>query len=555
VLFDLNKDGAFTTADQVTGGLKPVGRNMGGGVRSQLVAFSASGFDVYQSNYDKNGSPPPVVTTSTGSRGVSGGHFDFDVYCYTNCNDTTGKSAGQIYTGQNTNGGANGLLYIHMHEYDDIYDVTGVDMLNPSQSLDKLSRVQINTTTTSTNTSTTGPTDVKGTVTTVSTNKVSGVTSTSSSKPSTSLTTVSSVSTTPTAASGYPKTTTSGSSTTVTTKVSFDTTETYTQNSSISGSSGNYTYSVTTTVKKWTTTRTSTVTTTLVTTTGLVALPTTTGFKILVANQAYSPAAKLSIGGGAYVNAYGYEAAAGLTAASLPTYTLANIGTFRFNLPLDGFKSIDWGTGIVRAGLHPTDYSCAVASATIGPNGEWRNGALTFQVVFDTVTDSDIQLNVTAHPELGYRLKNTSMASKLIAEYTTFWHHPNKLCMADSGWTKSPAQDSSPSSATTATPATGSTDPKDGVFGVSGTNTGASPGTVTTTVTNADGTVTTTVAVTVSNADGTTTTTTTVTTTGVASGIETGGAVSSSGVISTDGTDTRKQSSVVGRINWRELQQ
>ena len=135
VLFDLNKDGAFTSADQVTGGLNPVGRNMGGGVRSQLIALSAQGYDVYQSNYDKNGSPPPVTSTVTGSRGVSGGHFDFDIYCYTNCKTVGIAGAPGAKPFQYTATDAKGLFFTHNHEYDDSYDVTGVDMLNPSKDI------------------------------------------------------------------------------------------------------------------------------------------------------------------------------------------------------------------------------------------------------------------------------------------------------------------------------------------------------------------------------------------------------------------------------------
>lgn len=558
ILFDLNKDGSFNSVDQMTGGLNPVGRYMGGGVRSQLIALSAAGFDVYQSNYDKNGSPPPVTTTTTGSRGVSGGHFDFDIYCYTNCKTTTGATSGRYYTGTDTKGGTNGLYYTHVHEYDDIYDVTGVDMLNPSQTLDKLSRVTVSATVSSTSTTTTGPTAVNGTVST-STKSVTGLTSTSG-NPSTTPPAATFVYSTPTPVTGYPVTMPSGSSgTTITTKTAYTTTKISIiniKNVVRTGPSGAriYTYDATLKTEIWTTTTTSTVTTAPTTTTAVVPLPTTTGFKVLVANQAYSPAAKISIGGAAYVDVYGYQSASGLTAASLPAYNLSTVGSLKFNLPLDGFKSRDWGTGIVRAGLHPAKASCVYADGILGPKGEWRNGALTFQVVYDTVTDSDIQLNVAGHPELGYRLKDASMKSKLIAEYTTFWHHPNDKCMADSGWTMSPPEDPK-SDATSATPASGSTDPKDGVFGVSGTNTGASVGTVTTNVNNADGSVTTSVAVTVGNADGTTTTTTTSTTTGISTGIETGGVVSTTGGINSDGTDTRKQTAVVGRINWRELQQ
>ena len=411
VLFDLNKDGKYNSADQVSAvsssvSLNPVGRNMGGGVRSQLIALSATGFDVYQSNYDRNGSPPPVTTTTTtNDRGVSGGHFDFDIHCYT----ITSCGSSQ-----------------HTHEYDDKYDVTGVDMLNPSQVDFKLTSGRVGT----------------------------------------------------------------------------------------------------------------------------------KSFKILVANQAYSPAAKISIGGNNYVDVYGYQSSADLKVASIPAYTFSTVSTLKFNLPLDAFKSKDWGTGIVRAGLQPTQTGCVKGTGTNGTSGEWRNGALTIQIVNSTVVDSDVQLNVAGRPELGYRLKSPSTSTKLIAEYTVFWHHPNGKCM-ETGWTMSPPEDTSAPSKKTATPAAGSTDPKDGIFVVGGASGSGSPspGTVTSSVTNLDGSVTTTTSVTVTNTDGTKTTTTTITTTGTTSGIETGGVVNTSGDINADGTDTRAQTSAVGRINWRELQQ
>jgi hypothetical protein len=308
------------------------------------------------------------------------------------------------------------------------------------------------------------------------------------------------------------------------------------------------------------------VTTTPITTTTTtqVPLPATTNFKVLVANQAYSPAAKVSIGGGAYVNVYSYQIANNLAVANIPTYTLANIGTLQFNLPLNAFDVTDWGTGISRAGLHPTKASCVYSSPVDGPSGEWRNGALTFQIVDASVADSDIQLNVASHPELGYRLKPTSMDAKLIAEYTTFWHHPNDLCMGSAGWKKDPAQDPI-NDATPATPAVGSTDPKFGSFGVNPAAGGSASSNTTTTVNsvlNANGTTTTTTVVTtiVTNADGSTSTTTTTTSsttsaaTGGNSGIDTGGAVSSGGGINSDGTDTRTKAASLGRVNWRELQ-
>jgi type IV pilus assembly protein PilY1 len=251
-----------------------------------------------------------------------------------------------------------------------------------------------------------------------------------------------------------------------------------------------------------------------------------------------------------------------LNVADIPSYNLANIGTLQFNLPLDAFDVRDWGTGISRAGLHPIKWSCAVSNALNGPNGEWRNGALTFQIVDASITQSDIQLNVAGNPLLGYRLKTSSLDSKLIAEYTTFWHHPNDLCMGDAGWKKDPAQDPI-NDATPATPAAGSSDPKFGSFGINPVGTPSSnTTTAVSTRTNANGTTTTTTVVTtiVTNADGSTSTTvkTTESTTSASTngntGIDTGGAVNSGGGINSDGTDTRTKAAAVGRINWRELQ-
>ncbi len=102
VRFDLSADTKFTDADKVTVAkipatspatnltLSPVGRFMGGGVRSQLTAFTTSGFDLYLANYDKNGDPP-LVTTNTDT-GVAGGHFDEDIYYGVSTKNTQAKA-------------------------------------------------------------------------------------------------------------------------------------------------------------------------------------------------------------------------------------------------------------------------------------------------------------------------------------------------------------------------------------------------------------------------------------------------------------------------------
>lgn len=411
--FDLDGDGKYGPTDWVPNAdgesVAPVGKQVGGGVRSQFVILTAEGYDVLHATYDINsGLPPePAAPPAVEDPGVSGGHFDFDIYCYNNCNDGVGRSSGKYYTG--TNSGTNsGLKWTHVHEYDDIYDVTGVDMLNASQALLNLRKALTRTTTTTTYSS------------------ASSVASGSYPKATTTTTTVTNPSAT----------------TKVTTTVKV----------------------VTVVVNKGTKKKPAYETTTTTTTTVKTEVTAIASqFKILVANQAYSPAAKITVGGAAYAPVRNLQTAAGLTVASIPTYSYDTVQSLAVNLPLDAFKAKDWGTGTVRAGLHPTRWDCVVRDAVTGPNGERRNGALLIQVIDASVTDADIQLNVANRPELGYRLKDSSLSGKLLAEYTMFWHHPNDKCMADSGWTRTPPEDPH-SDATPATPAAGSTDPKDGLF-------------------------------------------------------------------------------------------
>ncbi len=469
--FDLNGDRAFDSDDGVDVAgtrIAVAGRYMGGGVRSQLIRLSTTGVYVYQASYDKNGEPP-APPVSDGERGVSGGHFDFDLYCYTAssgsagfCNQLTGASAGRMISGSNPSG----LEYYHMHEYDDIYDKTGVNMLNASQSKFNLGTVGA---TTVTRTSYSGRTS--GTTTSVT----------------------------------YPTATT-----TVITRVQTD---------------ARYDR------------KTTTVTT----------IDTALGFKVLVSNQGYSPAAKISIGGAAPVLVTTYQTEASISAAALPTYTLGTIGSLEISLPLDAFKSKVWpgGAGDVRAGLHPTSYTCAVRNETYGPNSERRDGALLVQIVRASVTDSDIRLNVTGRPDLGYRLKAGSMPSKLMAEYSIFWHHPNDKCMASSGWTQAPPEDHGESDAVPADPASGSADPADGIFAVGGGGSTGGDGT-------SDGGGTGSGGGTSDPGSGTST------------GVDVGGVVGDTTVPDDpdepdeppiDPTGGAGKASEVGRVNWRELRQ
>ena len=137
--FDLNGDGSVNKTDNsdrvsvsqsgATTLVAPSGRFLGSGVWSQpVVAQISSTLDLPYFNYNSNSLLAATTTTTTttappaGERGVYGGHFDFDIY-FNACNALIG--AYRSGCASNT----------HNHEYDDVYDVTGVNMLNASEPL------------------------------------------------------------------------------------------------------------------------------------------------------------------------------------------------------------------------------------------------------------------------------------------------------------------------------------------------------------------------------------------------------------------------------------
>jgi len=181
----------------------------------------------------------------------------------------------------------------------------------------------------------------------------------------------------------------------------------------------------------------------------------------------------------------------------LPVYTQLDISDFIFNLPLEAFKSMDWwgDGGRVRAGLIPTQTGC-VNSVSIhgvqvppGPNGERFNGALAFQLIKPDTPAEALELN---GPDVtyGWRVKMDFFKEYVLAEYTTFWHHPNKECYHYPDWVPDPPEDFD-ASTKVSEPAPGSADPKDGIFGqpiLSTTTTTGVDGSVTTTTQYSDGT-------------------------------------------------------------------
>jgi type IV pilus assembly protein PilY1 len=357
--FDLNNDGKVNTTDNsdrisvTSGGTTtaevPVAKFLGTGVWSQPVLGQVDKIlDLPFFNYNPNLSLPPYTTVYTPppppEGGVAGGHFDFDIFY--SCD--SGKPATKGNCGTNE----------HTHEYDDKWNVVGVNMLNASETRYNLSKAITSTTTPS--------------------------------------------------------------------------------------------------------------------------------FKILVANTRWSPAAALKVGdsisGLAWklpVSPEGFLAET--EGGPAKVFTRATLSNFIYVLPVNAFTNRDWGTGEIRSGLIPTQTGCMQANAN--PSTAWMDGAFTVQVVNATAAASDVQASLPAGSG-GYRLKDNDTArAKLLAQYTSFWHHPNKLCKTQAGWTMVPPPDTS-APGTAGTPAAGSDDPKgnfaSGVIGDTGGGTGTGGGTTAT---------------------------------------------------------------------------
>jgi PilY1 beta-propeller domain len=197
-----------------------------------------------------------------------------------------------------------------------------------------------------------------------------------------------------------------------------------------------------------------------------------TPFKILIANQKFSPAVVWSYAGQPYqkiIDMPEYNTA-GTTVASLPQFTRNTVNTLRYNMPKDAFKVKDWsGTGDLRVGLHPTETGC-VKKGTEGTveSGDGhslhRNGALSFQFIKPGTPDSAIEMGSAAgDPGFGYKVKTSQRKDYLLAEYTVFWHH-KVGCYLDGGWKKDPPEDFS-SSGKSEDPEPGTLDPPWGDLG------------------------------------------------------------------------------------------
>lgn len=145
-VFDLNYDGIVDPLDlltdsdsaAITSNLgRPVSKFLRSGLASQPILVRQAVLDntLLTFNTDIIASAPSVI-----DRGVSGGHFDPDIYygagnsCKKNC--PSDGSLDQV-PGQQK----------HHHEYDDTYDVTGVNMMNASDPSLNLSNAITSTST------------------------------------------------------------------------------------------------------------------------------------------------------------------------------------------------------------------------------------------------------------------------------------------------------------------------------------------------------------------------------------------------------------------------
>lgn len=208
----------------------------------------------------------------------------------------------------------------------------------------------------------------------------------------------------------------------------------------------------------------------------------TTEFKVLVMNQYLNPAATISLGGATYENVKTFENLASETNAStlidsLTAYSRETVSTLIYNLPLDAFKSKDWwgDGGAERSGLIPTQTGCVNSINTdgsmvnegdnkglIGPQGERFDGALTIQLIKADTPAEALELN-GPDVKYGWRVKQSEFTNWVLAEYTSFWHHPNKFCYGQDGWIPDPPEDFE-FKAGFDDRAPGSADPQDGIF-------------------------------------------------------------------------------------------
>ncbi len=130
-VFDINDDNNIDDADRVNGQVI-VAKQLGAGMYSQpvLVDLAYRSLTIFNQQSGLSSSLP--ASEIINEPGIVGGHFDVDVY------HTVFSNASKLYPFQQSR---------HTHEYDDTYDVTGVNFLNASNTNFNLSNAIASTST------------------------------------------------------------------------------------------------------------------------------------------------------------------------------------------------------------------------------------------------------------------------------------------------------------------------------------------------------------------------------------------------------------------------
>ena len=85
-IFDLNKDGSLGSADLAVNGKIPIAKFLGSGIFSQPRLIRADGFTTTLFVFHPD---LPLDVPAPPDPGVSGGHFDYDIFYYTNIEEVT----------------------------------------------------------------------------------------------------------------------------------------------------------------------------------------------------------------------------------------------------------------------------------------------------------------------------------------------------------------------------------------------------------------------------------------------------------------------------------
>ena len=407
--FDMNSDGLLNDADRVqyvagdtipspsvagnpimTSFGIPVGFFTNYGVQSQPALGGVGSFSAtfYNSNWDVQPVATPATST-TSATGVGGGHFDVDAWYY------------GLY--------GSGLPPTHTHEYDKIYDVNGVNFLNPNEADKALSN----------------GTDLVSGAAITPTTPYKVLLMNQSWNRSMFLTLGNMIWSTKDYQTG-----TVNASGSYNTGVSM--TGTATGIGALKMSSLPTYTGIASTVTGYTTAPST--------------APTPVFGRITVTNVSTTG----SIGCGGMLN--GVAIKPGCTTTSVTTGVrqadaVGGVGGFEASMPSDAFQIRDWwGDGVKQTGVIPTFYACPGASNPdgtepangtgrgrqyIGNLGERNGGTLTVQVVKDTTPDSAVQLNAPGRPDLGFRVIDAQFQNYVLYEITIYWHHPMAVCYGD----------------------------------------------------------------------------------------------------------------------------